>query len=214
MKNYYFYFFLLLVPLQSNSQDLSVRSNEDGFAISAGGFYNNWNSDHASNLASVFNSGIGFQFAVRYGFKQRFNLYSEFQVNTQIQNTYDITSSMNKINLGLIYSFAGTLNKIRPFLGAGINISNSTFNFIDEPYEIDIDEDGFIDDVYGFYKLKGTGINSRAGFSYFIKPNLGIQVQVSGNFGNFTNNTLAGFIYSKDVDYSEYQIGANFFFRF
>ncbi|NOT37386.1 MAG: hypothetical protein HOP11_08420 [Saprospiraceae bacterium] len=216
MKLRSIFFVLLISTIDITAQnDLSVKSNEDGFSVMAGICYNNWNSEYESLLSKNYSSGFGFQLNAAYGFLQKFNVYAEFQFNKQnASGNYVTTNTAKKINLGFQYFFNGTLNKIRPFLGAGININTSTFDLIDIYFYIDTDNDGNVEEYNGDYVLSGVGLNTRAGIQYFIKPNLGMQFQVSGNFGNYKSNTLNEFDLKTEVDYSEYQGTVSFFYHF
>lgn len=178
----FFTIVLLFFPLLSlSAQDVS--STTSGFSFEAGGQYASWssNSNFISDLAEIDSEGYGYRIGVGYGFSEKLSLqltYSGADFNLNENWTKFAITGLDAY--GQI-TFGGTLQKFRPFLGAGV----STRSMKVDPVTID----GF-----GEFELKNTGLGffGAGGANYHFLPNLAGAFQLSFSTGGFSENTISG----------------------
>jgi len=164
-----------------SAQDVS--STTSGFSFEAGGQYANWssNSNFISDLAELDPDGYGYKIGVGYGFSEKLSLrlaYSGVDFNLNENWTKFAVTGLDVY--GQI-TFGGTLQKFRPFLGAGI----STRSMKVDPVTVA---------GVGEFELKNTGLGffGTGGANYHFLPNLAGAFQLNFIAGSFSENTISG----------------------
>ncbi len=160
-----------------------VSSTTSGFSFEIGGEYAGWssNSNFISDLAELDPDGYGYKLGVAYGFSEKLSLSMAYSgVNFNLNDNWTKFAVTGLDVYGRI-TFGGTLQKFRPFLGAGI----STRAMKVDPVTLD----GF-----GEFELKNTGLGffGAGGANYHFLPNLAGAFQLRFTTGDFSGNTISG----------------------
>lgn len=173
--------FLSIACFTLSAQD--VLSTTSGFSAEVGGKYASWSSssNFIGDLSEIDSEGFGYKIGVGYGFSEKFSAKVAYSgVNFNLNDNWTNFTITGVDAYGQI-TFGGTLQKFRPFLGAGL--SSRTMKV--DPISID----GF-----GEFELKSTGLGffGTGGANYHFLPNLAVAFQLSFSTGGFSENTISG----------------------
>jgi len=178
------------------AQDIS--STTSGFSLEIGGQYAGWssNSNFISDLAELDPDGYGYRLGIGDGFSEKLNLRLVYNsINFNLNDNWTKFGVTGLDAYGQI-NFGGTLQKFRPFLGAGL----STRSMKVDPVTLDL----------GFF---GTG-----GANYHFLPNLAVAFQLSFISGGFSENTISGEQVDVDetVDFTiiAFSLSVNYYFEY
>lgn len=200
---------LLLCFTFSTLSAQDVSSTTSGFSAEVGGQYDNWssNSNFISDLAEIDPDGYGYKLGVGYGFTEKFSLKVTYNGANFNQNDNWTKFTFTGLDVNGQITFGGTLQKFRPFLGAGI----STRTMKVDPVTLD----GF-----GAFELKNTGVGflGTGGVNYHFLPNLAGAFQFSLIAGDFSDSTISGeeVDLEEDVDFTiiALSLGVKYFFEY
>jgi hypothetical protein len=201
-------FVCLMLIVQSqlcyNQNDMTLKSNVEGFSISLGALTNNWVSSYFDQLDEFFSDGYAYKGGLGYGLNQNVSFDLSFHKGSQIPKSETVsTCNHTRTNLQVNYNFGGTLNKFRPYAGLG-------YQFITTELSAIIDSNG----DEGDYLLKGNTVYGQIGIKYFLKHNFGLALSASGSFGKYKTVEFEGIGQSDRPDVNEYQMQLEFFYKF
>ncbi len=196
-----------IVFFHLSGQDVS--STTSGFSLEIGGQYASWssNSTFISDLAELDPDGYGYQLGVGYGFSEKYSLRLTYGGTDFNLNDNWTKFAITGLDAYGQITFGGTLQKFRPFLGAGI----STRSMKVDPVTIG---------GSGEFELKNTGIGffGTGGANYHFLPNLAGSLKLSFITGGFSENTISGDQVSLDetVDFTVIQLSLSvkYFFEY
>ncbi|MCC6753260.1 MAG: outer membrane beta-barrel protein [Saprospiraceae bacterium] len=154
---------------------LTSRSRTKGLsgAISMG--YLSYTSDE---LHQESQSGWGFGLNIEYGLTHRlaFDLsFQRFSVNSGNSLVENSPYPFYELELAGKFYFAGSDQRLRPYLGVGVNYSRQNEEFYDE-------YDNFNDVVYNGFAVLGRG-----GLGYYPSENWRVEGDFSFDVGSFSN---------------------------
>lgn len=190
-----------LISLSTFAQD--IRSNTEGFNLSASANYCHWSSSYFNQLDETEPNGLGGGLRVGYGFNQRFEAFVKYDAHTFRLNNPDDWDvyRMNSLSAGLRVNLGGTLQPLRPFVEVGY----SGQNLLIDPV--------FLNGNTYEFKMKGPAFMASAGLNFFLTQNLTLNASVGGSIGkisSFLGNGV-GFEDRPDIRTLQASVGLSYF---
>ncbi|MEP6646418.1 MAG: outer membrane beta-barrel protein [Saprospiraceae bacterium] len=164
----------------SAQEVISMRSQTMGISVGAAGGYLSFRDDVAHPLGAE--SGPGFGGHIQYGFSHRFSgvfAVQNYFVTAKSENKADNSYPYLEADLSAMFNFGSTNSQLRPMLAVGgtfTKVSESYYNFSTGEIQ---------DEVYS-----GIGFVGGAGLSYFIKPELSVDLNFQIHSGAFSKTLV------------------------
>lgn len=157
-----------------------MQSKTDGISLGAVVGFLSFRDDVAHPKGAE--SGPGFGGHIKYGFNHKFSgslAVQNYIVSAKSENKADQTYPYLEVDVNAIFNFGSTNSRLRPMLSVGgtyTKMSESYFNFT--LGQID-------DEVYS-----GIGFVGGAGLSYFMKPELSVDLTFQIHSGAFSKTLV------------------------
>ncbi|MEP6795945.1 MAG: OmpW family outer membrane protein [Saprospiraceae bacterium] len=172
---------------------IELKSRTSGLSAGVQAGYMSYQDDqiHPAN-----DNGFGYGAHVQYGFNNKFGVdlsFTHYEVKSNSFNNINSPYPYTAIDCTARFFFGSTNSSLRPFLSAGINYTRSQELFQDPNTFFESNE------IYSGYGFAGG-----FGISYFLQPEISIDLSVVANSGSYINTTVNGQDFEFDHRYLSY----------
>lgn len=177
----------------SAQQVIEMKSKTNGFSAGVHVGYLSYQDDqiHPST-----DNGLGYGAHIQYGFNHKFAIDLAFQhyaVKSKSSNNINSPYPYTELDCTARFSFGSTNTQLRPFLLAGVNYTRSQELF---------------EDPFTFFQsletYSGYGFAGGFGVSYFVQPEISIDITLLVHSGSYVNTTINGADFQFDHSYLSY----------